>query len=78
MKVEDHRNRVLAPDWTSVPARLLSPVHAAVLTGDFAEWPLHAEQEAWLLAIRDGWTAPRLCYPPWGFDSQSISTPMMV
>jgi pimeloyl-ACP methyl ester carboxylesterase len=59
-------------------ASLLSPVDAAVLTADFAQYLLARTQDA-LRAGGEGWIDDDLAFVnPWGFEVSQIRIPVMV
>jgi pimeloyl-ACP methyl ester carboxylesterase len=59
-------------------ATLLSPVDAAVVTGEFAEWLARSQREG--LADGDqGWWDDGVAHmDPWGFDLESIGVPVII
>ncbi len=80
-KLEAERVELLAADAAEVLeawATLLSPVDAAVLTGDYAEH-LVAEFRDGLSGGGDGWWDDGVAHmEPWGFDCSEIRTPTLI
>jgi pimeloyl-ACP methyl ester carboxylesterase len=59
-------------------ASLLSPVDAAVLTGDLAEYFVESSREALAPGI-EGWLEDDLAFvEPWGFDPADIRVPLLL
>jgi pimeloyl-ACP methyl ester carboxylesterase len=59
-------------------ASLLSATDAAVLTGEFAEWLLRAEQDGLAPGDQGWWDDGAALVSPWGFDPESIRVPVKV
>ena len=77
----DDREHVLetTPDQlVEALASLLSPTDAAVLTGEFAEWLLRAEQDGLAPGDQGWWDNGTALLSPWGFDPESIRVPVKV
>jgi pimeloyl-ACP methyl ester carboxylesterase len=74
----DHVLELTPDELHEALASLLSPVDADVLTGDFAEWLLHAEQAGLAPGDQGWWDDATALLSPWGFDPQSISVPVKV
>ena len=64
--------------YAAALASLLSPVDAAVLTCDFAEWQLGAERRGLAQSDQGWWDDGAALLSPWGFDPQSITVPVKV
>lgn len=80
-KCEADRRELLEADANAMFEAIqsvLSPVDAAVLTGEFAEF-LMATFKAGLAPGADGWWDDGVVgLTPWGFDLQAISTPTLL
>ena len=75
------RNEVLATtvdQQTEMLASLLSATDAAVLTGEFAEWLLRAEQNGLAAGDQGWWDDGVAHFAPWGFDLASVRVPVKV
>ncbi|MGZ4224737.1 MAG: alpha/beta fold hydrolase [Solirubrobacteraceae bacterium] len=75
------RNEVLATtvdQQTEMLASLLSATDAAVLTGEFAEWLLRAEQNGLAAGDQGWWDDGVAQFSPWGFDLASVRVPVKV
>jgi pimeloyl-ACP methyl ester carboxylesterase len=75
------RDEVLATtldEQTQALATLLSAVDAAALTGEFAEWLLHAEQNGLSAGDQGWWDDAAAHMSPWGFDMGLINVPVKV
>jgi pimeloyl-ACP methyl ester carboxylesterase len=59
-------------------ASVLSPVDGAVLTGEFSDWLLGAEQNGLAPGDQGWWDDGVALLSRWGFDPQSISIPVKV
>ena len=75
------RDEVLATtldEQAQMLASLLSDVDAAVLTGEFAEWLLRAEQLGLAPGDQGWWDDAEAQFSPWGFDLGSVRVPVKV
>jgi pimeloyl-ACP methyl ester carboxylesterase len=80
-KLEDERREMLAADAAGLIEylrTLLSPVDAAVLTGEMVEYFIAAARDG-LAPGGDGWWDDSLSMMvPWGFDLGAIATPVLL
>ena len=80
-KVEQDRVDTMAltsADLLGYMSSLLSPLDAAVLTGEFADYLVESGR-AGLEPGADGWWDEDLAFiSPWGFDLSSIQTPVLL
>jgi pimeloyl-ACP methyl ester carboxylesterase len=75
------REEVLATtleEQAQMLASLLSDADAAVLTGEFAEWLLRAEQLGLAPGDQGWWDDGAAQFSPWGFDIGSVRVPVKV
>jgi pimeloyl-ACP methyl ester carboxylesterase len=79
-KGDEDRNGFLAAspdDLASGMASLLSPVDAAVLTGDLADFMTWSMKDG-LAAGSQGWWDDNCMIRPWGFDVADIAVPVLL
>jgi len=80
-KTRQDREEVLATtaaEQTEMLASLLSAPDRAVLTGEFAEWLLRAEQNGLAPGDQGWWDDGAAQMAPWGFDIESVRVPVKV
>jgi len=63
---------------TEIMRTLLSPVDAAQLTGDFAEWLRRSAHDGLAPGDQGWWDDEGAHLSPWGFDVERISVPVKV
>jgi pimeloyl-ACP methyl ester carboxylesterase len=75
-QLRDEFVQITADQIASAMETLLSPADAAVLNDDFAEWMAEGGHEG-LAPGEDGWWDDGVAHmSPWGFDLESIRTPV--